>query len=164
MRSRTVLILSALLMAATGAAAEPPRESPRDKALMIYFSKSFGGTKRHAAAPLAFGLRLQQSSPFDAGRAVTLVDARHWLGGPRTLAFGGVPVFSLGGEDEEGSTSQGSSAASNSLGEMHPGWTAAMIVAAVLGGMCLAEWGICKGNSRPSTDTSDPPGPTPGTG
>jgi hypothetical protein len=161
MRSRSVLILSALLMAATGAAAEPPRESPRDKALMFYFSKSFGGTKGHAAAPLAFGLRLQQSSPFDAGRAVALVDARRWVGGPRTLAFGGVPVFSLGGED--GSSGE-SSTASASLGREHPGWTAAMIVAAVLAGMCLAEWGICEDNDPESTETGTPGGPTPGTG
>jgi hypothetical protein len=161
MRSATVLILSALLMAATAAAAEPQRESPRDKALMFYFSKSFGGTKGHAPVPLAFGLRLQQSSPFDAGRAVALVDARQWLGGPRTLAFGGVPFFSLGGED--GSSAE-SSAASASIGSENPGWTAAMIVAAVLAGMCLAESVICEDDDEPEYSPPETPGPTPGTG
>ena len=161
MRSRTVCILSALLMAATAAAAEPQRESPRDKALMIYFSKSFGGTNGRAPSPLAFGLRLQQSSPFDAGRAVALVDARHRLGGSRTLSFGGVPVFSLGGE--RGSSAE-SNDASGSIGAANPGWTAAMIVVAVLGGMCLAEWGICEDDKDPSPDSPGTPGPTPGTG
>jgi hypothetical protein len=160
MRSGKALILSALLAAATGAsAAEYGRESPRDKAVMLYFSKSFGGTKSHAPAPLAFGLRLQQSSPFEPARAVALIDARHWLGGRGALAFGGVPVLSLG---EDGSSGQ-SSDASASVGREHPGWTAAMIVVAVLGGMCLAEWGICE-DDDPEYSGTESPGPSPGTG
>ncbi|MEO8063835.1 MAG: hypothetical protein ABI821_13925 [Pseudomonadota bacterium] len=140
MKARVVLIVSALLAAASVAAAEPPRE----KALMLYFSKSFGGTGNRAPAPLAFGLRLQQSSPFD-GRSFALVDARYSFGGTHTLGFGGIPLLSLGEEDGADADSSGdSSGAFRGFAREHPGWTAAAIVGALLGGACLAAWGICE--------------------
>lgn len=162
MRVRSVLILSALLAATTVAAAEPQHESPRDKALMLYFSKSFGATQRQARTPLQFGLRLQQSSPFDNGRALALVDARFQLGGPRVLAFAGVPALSLGntGDEDEGSSSD-MSGAIRGFGSRHPGWTIAMIVGSVLAGACLAEWGICE-EDEPEESEGEPTYPTTG--
>jgi hypothetical protein len=161
-----VLLLSALLGAASASAADAQRESPREKALMLYFSKSFGGTS-DARMPLAFGLRLQQSSSFDTGHAVALVDARYWLGGPRILALGGVPALSFGNdrdeeEEEETGSSGDLSGAVTGFGKRHPGWTIAAIFAAVLGGACLAEWGVCEDDPRDPEYV--PPGTNPGTG
>jgi hypothetical protein len=148
-------MVSALLAAASTAAAEPPRE----KALMLYFSKSFGGTHARSSAPLAFGLRLQQSSPFD-GRAFALIDARYSLAGPRALAFGGIPVLSLGGEDahDDADSSGDSSGTFRGFAKDHPGWTAVAIVGALLGGACLAAWGICEDpENDPEPDPTYPP-------
>jgi hypothetical protein len=154
MKVRVLLMVSALLAAASAAAAEPPRE----KALMLYFSKSFGGTHDRSSAPLAFGLRLQQSSPFD-GRAVALVDARYSFAGPRALAFGGIPVLSLGGEDDADADSSGdSSGAFRGFAKDHPGWTAVAIVGALLGGACLAAWVVCEDPEKdPERDPTYPP-------
>jgi hypothetical protein len=129
---------------------------------MLYFSKSLGGKRSHAGTPLAFGLRLQQSSALDTSHAVALVDARYWLGGPRILALVGVPALSLGSSEKEGS-SGGSSGGSSVFRRNHPGWTAVMIAAALLGGACLAELGICEDDPERSPEYV-PPGPTPGTG
>ena len=162
MRVRSVLLLSALLAATTAAAADPRVDSPRDNALMLYFSKSFG-TGHASTAPLAFGLRLQQSSPFDNGRALALVDARFRLGGPRVLALAGVPALSLGrtGEEEDDGSSGDMSGAIRGFASRHPGWTIAMIVGSVLAGACLAEWGICEEDSGPEREPPyEPPGST----
>jgi hypothetical protein len=160
MKAVLALLVSALLGAATASAADLARESPREKALMLYFSKSIGGY-RSARSPLAFGLRLQQSSPFDTGRALALVDARFRLGGPRVLALAGVPALSLGrtGEEEDDGSSGDLSGAIRGFGSRHPGWTIAMIVGSVLAGACLAEWGICEDDPNPSSPY-EPPAPT----
>lgn len=161
MRVRSVLILSALLAATTVAAADPPHETPRDKALMLYFSKSFGSTQRQARTPFAFGLRLQQSAPFDSARSFALVDARYSPGGTRLLAFAGVPALSLGSseDDSSGDLSAGSSGQSSVLIGKHPGWTAVMVAVAVLGGACLFELGICEDDKRPYESPAPTTGP-----
>jgi hypothetical protein len=155
MKARSILLLSALLAATTVSAAETGRAAPREQALMLYFSKSLGGNQRHATAPLAFGLRLQQSSPFGSSHAVALVDARYWLGGSRVLAFAGVPAFS-GSEDEDEGSSGSSGGSSGGLGRFigeHPGWSAVMIAAALFGGACILELGICEDDDAPSDPT-----------
>jgi hypothetical protein len=164
MKGLSVLLLSALLCAASASAADAQRESPRDKALMLYFSKSFG-SKSDGLTPLAFGLRLQQSSPFDTGHSVALIDARYWLGGPRILALGGVPALSFGNdrdEEEEAGSSGDVSGAMTNFGKRHPGWTIGLIFAAVLGGACLAEWGVCEDDDEQGPEYV-PPGTNTGT-
>ena len=86
--------VSGLCIAGVAAAVEPvwpgaPRATERDKAVMLYFTKSLGGTERGPETPLAFGLRYQQTSVIDASTVYPLMDLRYSLGGRKTVALGG---------------------------------------------------------------------------
>jgi hypothetical protein len=141
MKPIVLMVCTALAAVATCASAAEPRGAPiRDKALMLYFAKSFGSTQRQNRTPLQFGLKLQQSSPFDANRAVALLDARYSLGGAKTLMLAGGLSYDSGG--------------SSAIARAHPGWTAVAIVAALAAGACLLETGLCEGDDgyeRPSS-------------
>ncbi len=146
-----VLAVAALLtaIAHSAAAAEPWAESPRDSAVMLYFSKSFGH-QRSGGIPPAFGLRLERQLSQDWQRPVALFDARYSLGGRQQFLIGGLNAFDTGSSGAE------SSAASGDFSRKHPGWTAAMIVGAVLAGMCIADW--CRDDDRYDGEgTQDPP-------
>jgi hypothetical protein len=160
MKTRTVLACLLLGIAASASAIEPVQEGPREKALMFYFSKSFGGPTTQPARPVNLGLRLQHTSPLDLNQSVSLIDLRYALDGRGTLALAGVPALSLrlGLGDEEGSDSSGnSSSASTKISNRHPGWTAVAIVGALLAGACLFEFGVCEGDSDDPDSTYEPP-------
>jgi len=153
------LVLVALFAFATGvASADPPTAPTSEKAVMLYFAKSFGSTQRQNRTPLAFGLKFQAASPFTAARPVALLDARYALGGKKTFALAGLNAFDSGSSDDSSKESTGSSA---ELWRQHPGWTAAMVALAVLGAMCATEELICKGGGhgyRAPSETPTPPG------
>jgi hypothetical protein len=128
-------------------AAEPGQPIEREKAVMLYFTKSFGSDQRNNRAPLAFGLRLQQSSTSGAMRPIALMDARYSFGGRKTFALGGFPAFDSTNESSDGSSTS-STTSSADMSQKHPGWTTAMIVLAVFGGMCLTETWVCEGDGR----------------
>jgi hypothetical protein len=135
-------------------AADPGQPVEREKAVMLYFTKSFGSDQKQNREPLAFGLRLQQSSPFNSTRTVALMDARYAFGGRKTFALAGFPAFdSTQGSSDESSTS--STVSSADMSHKHPGWTVAMIVLAVAGIMCATETGICEGGGE---STGESPG------
>lgn len=163
MKIRIVIACLLLGVATSVSAIEPAQQAPREKALMLYFSKSFGGPARQIDAPLNFGLRLQQSSSFDASRALSLVDLRYSLDGRGTLAFASVPALSLQlslGEEEGKDSSGESSSASTTISTRHPGWTAVAIVAALFAGACSFEWGVCEGDDKKDYETPAPTTPT----
>lgn len=157
MKSFTTILALALLTAATGASADMPvpgAAPEQNRAVMFYFTKSFGSDQKQNRTPLAFGLRLQQSSPFDAAQTVALADARYSFGGRKTFALAGFPAFdSTQGSSDESSTSSTTSSAD--MSHKHPGWTVTMIVLAVAGAMCATENYICTHRNR---STSESPG------
>jgi hypothetical protein len=162
MKTRFAIVCLLLGAASAASAIEPLREAPREKALMLYFSKSFGGPAKRLDAPMNFGLRLQQSAAFDAARPLSLVDMRYSLDGRGTLALAGVSAVSLKlalGEEEGADSSGNSSSASTEISIRHPGWTAAGIVAALFAGACSFEWGICEDDKKEYSRT-ETPGPT----
>jgi hypothetical protein len=148
--SKTYLLagLSGLMIAGTAAAVEPamlgaPGANERDKAVMLYFTKSFGGTARRPSAPLAFGLRYQQSPMYDMARAYPLMDLRYSLGGRKTAALGGALMFDTSIE----------SSADNSWDNP---WLYVGAAAGLAAALCLMEEVLCEKNS-PNRET---PGPT----
>lgn len=144
----------AAFLVATAASAGPVQASgapEQNRAVMLYFAKSFGGSGARERQPLAFGLRFQQTSPLDVNRQVSFLDARYSLGGRRQLLMAGLNAFD---SSAEGGSSGASGTSSGAMSEQHPGWTAAAIVLAVLGGMCGFELGLCEHDGRPGTSES----------
>jgi hypothetical protein len=154
-----VLIACAALatVASIASAAEPPGTGPRERAMTLYFSKSFGSTQRQNRMPLAFGLRLEQSAPFDLSRSIGLFDARYSLGGRKEFLMGGFKAFGSS-DDSSGGSSGESGGSSGTMSQTHPAWTTVIVVLGVLGILCATETGICEGNKRDPDYT--PPGPT----
>ncbi len=108
--SRTSLLaaLSGLCIAGVAAGTEPvrsdaPGANERDKAVMLYFTKSFGGTEQRQQTPLAFGLRYQQTSVIDVSHVYPLMDVRYSLGGRKTVALGGALMLDSLDSSTEGS-------------------------------------------------------------
>jgi hypothetical protein len=150
---KTILIAAASMFCmANLALAAPPGASPREGALMLYVSKSFGGGGAKAAKPLAFGLRLDRISLDDSGRGIALFDARLSLSGRTTLAAAGVPLFDSRLQGQRWFASFGSSGAWGGA----RGWAIAAIAAA--GAACLAEFGICEDDDDSESDDSYTPG------
>jgi hypothetical protein len=133
-------------------AAETARPEAREKAVMLYFTKSFGSDQKRNRTPLAFGIKLQQSAPFGATRPIALLDARYSLSGRKTFALAGLNLDSATGSSDESSTSSTTSSAT--LSHEHPGWTVAMIALAVLGTACATETLLCESGGRRSTSES----------
>jgi hypothetical protein len=142
-----VLTAAALLGAAgAAAAAEPGRPPEREKAIVLYVTKSIGAKKHLGQAPLAFGLRLQQSSPIDFRRYNDLFDLRYAPGVRTTLSSSGALMYD--------------SYESMSADSWKTPWP--YIVGALLigGGLCLAEELICEDDDD---DDSEYTPPTPNT-
>lgn len=158
MKSLALIACAALMSAATvAAAAETGQPAGRETAVMLYFSKSFGSDQKQNRSPLAFGLRLQQSSPFDVTQSIAVFDARYSLGGRKTLAFAGLNAFeSTSGSSQESSGE--SSASSDTVLQDHPYLTGAAVALAVLGIMCATRNLVCekKGYGGPPSDTPQP--------
>jgi hypothetical protein len=151
--SKTSLLagVSGLLVAGLAAGTEPvmlgaPGTTERDKAVMLYFTKSFGGTERKARTPLAFGFRYQQSPMYDMSRAYPLMDLRYSIGGRKTVSLGGALMLD----------SSIDSSADNSWDNP---WLYVGAAAGLAAALCALEEVLCEKNSRRNTDTS-----TPGTG
>lgn len=152
MKKSVTIFAAALMGAATFASsAEPVQPPERERALMLYFSKTFGSEQKQNRSPLQFGLRLQQSSPFDTARPVALLDARYSLGGRRTFALAGLNAFESA-EDSSGDSSGESSVSSENIWKEHPYLTTTAVVLAVLGIMCASKEILCEdsGNRRGS--------------
>ncbi|MBC8026403.1 MAG: hypothetical protein H7Y89_10450 [Steroidobacteraceae bacterium] len=146
--SRTSLCagLSGLLIAGLAAGAEPamlgaPGAHERDKAVMLYFTKSFGGTARQPRTPLAFGLRYQQSPAYDMSRVYPLMDLRYSLGGRKTVALGGALML-----DSSIDSSAGPS--------WDNPWLYVGAAAGLAAALCALEEVLCEDNRRsPGTST-----------
>lgn len=145
----STLTVAALLAVAAQSAAAAPSSNEREGAVMLYFTKSFGGGERHASAPLAFGLRLAQVSTVDAMPRASMLDASLSLSGRTTLKAMGMPMFDSALENRRWFSSFGSSGGI-------PVWGQWMLGAAMVGGgMCLAEWVFCE-SSDSDGETSTP--------
>jgi hypothetical protein len=161
MKSLAVFACAALMGAGTlASAAEPNQPAEREKAVMLYFSKSFGSDQRHNRSPLAFGLRLQQSSPFDTSHSIAVFDARYSLGGRKTLALAGLNAFESTSDSSQESSGE-SSVSSDNIWKEHPYLTSTAVVLAVLGLMCATETGLCEKSGYRRTELESPS--TPGT-
>lgn len=137
-------------------AAEPGQPAEREKAVMLYFTKTFGSDQKQNRAPLAFGLKLQQSSVFDTAHSMSLFDARYSLGGHRSFAIAGLNAFESSGESSE--SSQGPSWASF---RKRPYVTGLLIGVSLIGISCGTKNWPCKSNSRytePELETPNTPG------
>lgn len=144
--------VSGLCIAGVAAAAEPvwpgaPRATERDKAVMLYFTKSFGGTERRQKTPLAFGLRYQQTSVIDASAVYPLMDVRYSLGGRKTVALGGALMLD--------------SLDSSTDGSWRNPWLYVSVAAGLAVLLCAAEEVFCEDSPR---RYESPPPTTPGTG
>lgn len=147
--SRTSLCagLSGLLIAGLAAGAEPamlgvPGANERDKAVMLYFTKSFGGTERKRRAPLAFGLRYQQSPTYDMSRAYPLMDLRYSIGGRKTVALGGALMLD----------SSIDSSADNSWDNP---WLYVGAAAGLAAALCALEQVLCEDSRRRSPTSTE---------
>lgn len=148
MKSLAVIACAALMSAGTLlSAAEPGQPAGRERAVMLYFSKTFGSSQQQNRAPLEFGLRLQQSSPFLDNEQIPLLDARFSLDGRKQMLFGGLNAFDTKTKkvdidpDGEGSSSEGSWIA------RHKVVTGVLATLIVVGGLCGARKVICEKNS-----------------
>jgi hypothetical protein len=136
--------------AASAAAAEPWAQPGRDKAVMLYFSKTFGPGSR---GPGELGLRWQQSAPHYSGPATELLALRFTSQGHRALSAAGAMVLRLDSmKDEDGDGEVDSSFDSWSK----PTFVVVGILA-VAGGLCIAKELICKESRRRYSE----PDPTP---
>jgi hypothetical protein len=138
--------VSGLLITGLAVAAEPallgaPGANERDKAVMLYVTKSFGGTARRPSAPLAFGLRYQQSSTYDVTRTYPLMDLRYSLGGRRTVALGGALMLD-------------SSADSSAGPSWDNPWLYVGAAAGLAAALCALEEVLCEDKSSRSPGTS----------
>jgi hypothetical protein len=132
------MICAVLAGAATMAgAAEPPAADVRDRAVMLYVSKSFGSLQRQNRTPLAFGLRLQQSSPFASNLTVPLLDMRYSLGGRKTLLAGGAVALDSG--SMEGSSDEDS---------FKEPWFWVIFGTLTLGTLCVTNTFVCEEKRR----------------
>jgi hypothetical protein len=150
-RWKAILCASLVGCAATAPAFAGENDTAiRDKAVMLYFTKSIGA--KADKQPLAFGLRLDNTMRFDATRKVTMFDARYSLGGRRTLSALGLSMFDSSLEKNRWFAAyQGSSDGNKALW-----WGGAALL--LIGGSCAAgEW-PCEDNDS-STDTSDDESP-----
>ena len=146
-------MLLAMLATGTAIAAEPPLPIEKKPAMMLYFGKTLGAARARDELPLAFGLRLQ-STPFARGQTATMFDLRHHAGLGATFAMGGAPVW----VSKSLATHPRYAAAANfsSGGDIWSNpWTYALLGAVVVGGLCLAEAGICEDSD--SEDGYTPP-------
>lgn len=161
--SKKMMILTmaaAATIAAAASAAEPgtPGAPQNEKSLVLYVTKSFGDTGARARSPLAFGLKLQQSAPFDPRRSVALADYRFSLNGRQEFRTFGVLALRLGGEDD-GKPSSSSSSSGVPIRE-HPVASGIIIGLGILGLSCAAELGICKNRGKKyETPSETPTGP-----
>ena len=154
-----VTFLAAALLTATVASADssqPGGAPERNRAVMLYFAKSFGSTQKQNRTPLAFGLRLEQGAPLELHRSVAIADFRYSLGGVREIHTFGALAMRLG-DDEVGKPS--SSSSSGLPIKEHPVATGVVIGLGILGLACATETGLCKGG-RSYERTSQPSTPT----
>jgi hypothetical protein len=153
-----VLTAATLLAACTqfAAAAEPwnARENPRDRAVTLYFTKSFAASRREAR-PLQFGLSWQQQGSIEGAPPAELLGLRFDSRGRKALSMGGAMILRLDSmKDENGNEKVDSSW--DSWNE----WTFYVLgTLALAGALCLAEELICEDNRRRVT-----PGESPGLG
>jgi hypothetical protein len=158
MKSWALFACAALTGAGTlASAAEPGHPAERERAVMLYFTKSFGSDQKQNRSPLAFGLRLQQSSPFDTSRQIALLDASYSLGGRKAFALGGLDAFESTSKSSDDSSGE-SSVSSESVWKEHPYLTTAAVALVVLGVMCGTKKILCKNSGRYSPDASESPG------
>ncbi len=149
----STLTVAAMLAVAAQSASAAPNADEREGALMLYFSKSFGGGQDRGSAPLAFGLRLAQVSTVDATPRASMLDASLSLSGRTTLKAMGMPMFDSALPDRRWFSSFASSGGI-------PTWGKWMLGAALMGGgMCLAEWVFCE-DSDSEEDSTYTPGNT----
>jgi hypothetical protein len=139
-------VLSGLAISGLAAGAEPamfgaPGANGRDKAVMLYITKSFGGTARLPRTPLAFGLRYQQSPTYDMSRVYPLMDLRYSLGGRKTVALGGALMLD----------SSIDSSADNSWDNP---WLYVGAAAGLAAALCALEEVLCEDKSSRSPGTS----------
>jgi hypothetical protein len=147
MKSLALIACAALMSAGTAvSSAEPEQPAGRERAVMLYFSKSLGGSQRQNHAPLAFGLRLQQSSPFQDNQQVSLLDARVSLDGRKQMLFGGLNAFDSKKDIDIDADGTGSSSEGAWFRE-HKLMTGLLATLIVVGGLCGARTVICEKNS-----------------
>lgn len=149
-----VLAVAMLLtaIAQSAAAAEPWAESPRDKAVMLYFTKTFGAPQRKEM-PLQFGLRWQQGSMLADVAPTELIGLRFNSLGHRGLSAGGAMILrldSMKDEDQDGNVDS----SWDSMSELTIYLVGVLGVAAVL---CATEIGICT-KSRRRVSPGESPG------
>ena len=147
-------------------AAEPWSGGDREKAVMLYFSKSFGEHEPRRY-PLALGLRLQQSSVVEQRQRVDLFDVS--LTGKTRLSLlnGALRLDAFEPNNKEKSSedkSWDSSSAEPESSEEHRGMVVTFSILGVIGAACAFEVGICRSDDG-SESTSETPTPsTPGQG
>lgn len=152
------MLLLGMLTGATAGAADPAWSTQRDKSVMLYFAKSFGGSPQQNPSPYAFGLRLQRDSlqrqdlPQLWTRPMPLLDLRYSFGAQQTFAVNGLRAF------DSADSSASESQASSDLARRHPGWTAALIIVTVAAAACVFKTGICEDDSRRESPGLESPG------
>jgi hypothetical protein len=135
-------------------AAEPGQPSMREKSVMLYFTKSFGSDQKQNRAPLALGLRLQQSAPFDTTQSIALLDARYSLDGHKSFALAGLNAFESSHESSEGLPGTSSIRRIRK----HPGVAATIFALGAVGISCATKNWPCKssGGYRDPPPTGEP--------
>lgn len=153
-----VLTAAALLAACTqfAAASEPwsTRENMRERAVMLYFTKSFGASRREPM-PLRFGLSWQQQGSIEGAPPAELLGLRFDSQGRKALSTGGAMILRLDSmKDENGNEKVDSS------WDSWNDWTFYFVgTLALVGALCVAEELICENKRRRVT-----PGESPGLG
>jgi len=155
MKIANLIAVALLASAAAASAAEPSGAPARQKALMVYFNKSFGGTGQRRHQPLAFGLKLQQSDAYQDEPSFDLIDLRYSLGHRATLTLANAVQLTAFNDGKESSSS-------SSIGpsfDKNPVATVVVATVAIAGGLCLAKKVICKSKrSYNETTTTTPTG------
>jgi hypothetical protein len=164
-----VLMAAALLaaIAQRSAATETwsPAEQPRENAVMLYFSKSFGADPRGNRQRLGFGLRLQHGRPLANAGRVDLLDFKFSGRLQARLLNGALQLDAFGSRNRDGkSSSEASSADPEDSSEKHRGKILTISLLGIVGAACAFQWGICESSDSREV-IADPPGPdTPGPG
>lgn len=146
MKLSVLTVAAALAAIAQSAVAAGPWATARnDRAVMLYFHKTFGAAAR-GPAPLEIGLRWQQPALHASAAPTELIGLRFSSLGHKALSAGGSLVMRLDSmKDEDGDGKPDSSFDWDS-------WTKRTYIVvgilAVAGGLCLAKEVICEENRR----------------
>jgi hypothetical protein len=149
-----VLTAAALFAACTqfAAAAEPwSTRDARERAVMLYFTKSFGAT-RNGQLPLRFGLSWQQGGSIAGAPPAELLGLRFDSLGRKALSSGGAMILRLDSMKDENDNGK-----VDSSWDSWNDWTFYVVgTLALAGALCLAEQVICEENRRRATPTAPP--------